>query len=243
LPAVGPVTVTLNTHWLLMATLAPDRAMPVGAVVVSVPPHTLAEELATVSPAGSVSVNATPVSATVLAAGLVMVNCNEVVAFSGIVVGLKALVMDGGATTVSVAVFDVEPVPPSVEVITLVVLFFAPAAAPVTFTKNVQELLAAIVPPARVTDEEPAVAVMVPLPQPPDKPLGEETTRPAGKVSLKLIPVSVVVALGLVSPKLIVDSPFKGMEIGENAFEIVGGATTVILAFEVLPVPPSVEVT
>jgi hypothetical protein len=39
------------------------------------------------------------------------------------------------------------------------------------------------------------VAVIVPPPQLPVKPLGVETTKPAGNVSLKPIPPSVVVVL------------------------------------------------
>jgi hypothetical protein len=79
-PEVAPVTVTLNWHWLFTAIVAPVSAMPVGAVVVSVPPQTVAEEFATVRPVGSVSVNATPASGSTLAAGLVMVKVSEVVA-------------------------------------------------------------------------------------------------------------------------------------------------------------------
>src|SRR5215471_11092104 len=37
--------------------------------------------------------------------------------------------------------------------------------------------------------------------------------------------------------------PFNGIEAAPNALMITGGATTVIDAFAVLPVPPSVEVT
>src|SRR5579859_1884392 len=81
-PETAPVTVTLNWHWLLTAMVAPVSAIPVGDVVVSVPPQTVEEELATVSPVGSVSVNATPFRASVLAAGLVIVKVREVVAFS-----------------------------------------------------------------------------------------------------------------------------------------------------------------
>src|SRR5438552_6875519 len=123
--------------------VAPVRVIPVGAVVVKVPPHTVAEALATVNPVGSVSVKATPVSATVLAAGLVMVKVNEVVALSAMLVGLKTLDIVGGATTVRVAVLLVVPVPPSVEVIALVVLSASPAAMPFTVTVSVHELLAA----------------------------------------------------------------------------------------------------
>ena len=74
-----------------------------------------------------------------------------------------------------------------------VVLFCVPAAMPVTFTENVQELLAAIVPPLRLITFVPAVAVIVPAPQVPVRPFGVETTRPAGSVSLKPTPVSAVV--------------------------------------------------
>ena len=129
--------------------LAPVNAIPVGAVVVSVPPQTVAEALATVRPVGSVSVNATPVKATVLAAGFVMVNVSDVVALSPIVAGLNTLAIDGGATTLTLAE-AVPPVPPSVEVTLPVVLFCKPAAMPVTFTENTHELLAAIVAPVRL---------------------------------------------------------------------------------------------
>src|SRR5262249_2498802 len=139
-PETAPVTVTLNWHWPPTAIVAPVSAMPVGAVVVSVPPQTVAEALATVRPVGSVSVKATPVSGSTFAAGLVMVNVSEVVAFSAIVEGLKTLAIDGGASTSTLAV-AVLPVPPFVEVTLPVVLVCFPAVVPVTFTENVQLLL------------------------------------------------------------------------------------------------------
>ncbi len=216
--------------------------MPVGAVVVTVPPQIVAEALATVRPVGRVSVNATPVRATVFAAGLVIVKVNDVVAFCAMLVGLKALAIDGGATTFRVAVLLVAPVPPSVELTAPVVLALAPAVVPVTFTENVQELLAAIVPPVRLIVPEPAVAVMVPLPQDPVRPLGVETTRPAGSVSLKATPVSPVALLFWMVKLRLVD-PFNGMVAAPNVFVIVGGPTTVMDAFDVLPVPPFVELT
>jgi hypothetical protein len=193
-PAVAPVTVTLNWHWLFAAMVAPVSAMPVGAVVVSVPPQTVAVAFATVKPVGSVSVNATPVRATAFAAGLVMVKVRDVVAFSAIAVGLNALAIEGGATTLTLAE-AVPPVPPSVEDTLPVVLFFVPAVVPVTFTLNVQVPPAAIVPPERLIVPEPATAVTVPLPQAPVRPFGVETTRPAGKVSLNATPVAPTVGL------------------------------------------------
>ena len=83
---------------------------------------------------------ATPVSATVLAAGLVTVKVSVVVPFSGMEIGLNAFAITGGATTMTLAE-AVKPVPPSVEVTAPVVLFFWPAVVPVTFTEKVHEVL------------------------------------------------------------------------------------------------------
>jgi len=69
--------------------------------------------VATSTPAGSVSVNATPVNATPLF-GFWIVNVNVLVPFSGMVFGLNALAMLGGLATVRVAV-AAAPVPPFVE--------------------------------------------------------------------------------------------------------------------------------
>ena len=136
----------------------------------------------------------------------------------------------------------VPPVPPSVEDTFPVVLFCVPAAMPVTLTENVQELLAAMVPPLRLITLVPAVAVIVPAPQVPVRPFGVETTRPAGNVSLKATPVTAVVLLFWMV-KLSEVEPFSGMLAAPKALMITGGPTTVMEAFDVLPVPPSVEVT
>ena len=211
-------------------------------MVVSVPPHTVAVAFATVSPVGNVSVNATPLRAIALAAGFVMVNVSEVVAFKAMLLGLNTLAMDGGASTLMLAE-AVPPVPPSVEVTFPVVLFCVPAAIPVTFTENAQELLAAIVPPLRLITFVPAVAVIVPAPHVPVRPLGVEITRPAGSVSLNATPVSATVVLELVMVKLSEVEPFSGMLAAPNALIMTGAPTTLIEALDVLPVPPSVELT
>src|SRR5947208_8222385 len=143
--------------------VAPDNAIPVGAVVVNVPPHTVAEALATVKPVGSVSVNPTPVRAAVLAAGLVIVNVSEVVAFNAMVLGLNTLTIVGGASTTKVAVLLVAPVPPLVELTAPVVLGTLPAWVPVTFTTTVQVLPGvAMLPPDKLMLAEFASAVTVP---------------------------------------------------------------------------------
>jgi hypothetical protein len=85
-PAVVPVALT--TTWQLeLAAIDPplSEIEPDPAVAVAVPPQVLLSPfgVATTNPDGSVSVNATPDSATVFADGLVIVNVNDVVRFNG----------------------------------------------------------------------------------------------------------------------------------------------------------------
>jgi hypothetical protein len=101
-PPVVPVTFTLTTHEAFAATVPPVRLMlPVPAVAVTEPPQLLvtAGVLATTNPAGNASLNASPLSATVFATGLVMVKLRDVVPFSGIVAAPNAFAMDGGEIT------------------------------------------------------------------------------------------------------------------------------------------------
>src|SRR5205823_1997039 len=199
--------------------------------------------LATVSPVGSVSVNATPVRATVLAAGLVMVNCSEVVVLRAMLVGVKTLAIEGGATTVMSAVLLVVPVPPSVEVIDPVVLLASPAVVPFTSTLKVHDALWATVPLERLITPVPAVAVTVPLQVLLTLGVGATTRVPVaeGSVSLNATPVRSprAVRFGLVMVNVMVVIPFNGMlTAGLNALLMVGGTTTVMVALAVLPVPP-----
>ena len=66
-----------------------------------------------------------------------------------------------------------------------------------------------------------------------------------GSVSLNATPVRspLTAVFGLLMVKVTVVVPFSGMLPAPNALAMVAGATTVMEAFEVLPVPPSVEVT
>ena len=113
-------------------------------VTVSVPPHWLDPALfAAVNPAGSVSVNPTPVNDAV-EFGLVIVNVRLVVAPTAMFVAPNDFEIVGGANTVMLAVLLVAPVPPSLEVMTPVVFIFTPAVVPVTGTLKVQFAL----PPA-----------------------------------------------------------------------------------------------
>ena len=111
-PEVVPVTFTMNLQMVPAATVPPLRlTLPLPAVAVVVPPHVLLSPfgVATTSPPGNVSVKATPFSATVFAAGLVMVNVKLVVPFTAIVAAPNALLMLGGVTTDSVCCAEAVP--------------------------------------------------------------------------------------------------------------------------------------
>src|SRR5260221_397163 len=177
----------------------------------------------------------------VLIAGLVMGKVSDVEPFSGIVAAPNAFTMVGGVATDRFAV-AVLPVPPLVELTLPVVLTKFPEAVPVTFTVNVQLLLTAIVPPASDTLPDPATAVATP-PHVLVNPFGVATTSPAGNVSVNATPFSeVVLAAGLVMVKVNDVVPFSGTLAAPNTLMISGGATTVMLAFEVFPVPLFVNV-
>ena len=239
------MTFTLAVQELAIAMLPPVRLMlPEPATAVSVPPQLLTAPfgVATNTLAGKVSVKATPAWGSAFAAGLVMVKVRVETPFGPIVNGENALANDGGPSTWMVAIAD-PPVPPCVDVTLVVVLTFEPAIVPVTFTLKVQELFAARVPPLRLITPVPCVAVIVPPPQEPVNPLGVETTKPEGNVSLNATPVNPLPVLGFWMVKLRLVDPFRGMLAAPNALLMDGGERTVMLAFEVLPVPPSVELT
>lgn len=143
------------------------------------------------------------------------------------------------AVTVRVAVLLVLPVPPSFDVTALVVLFCAPTAMPVTFKETVHELLAATVPPLRLMELPLALAVPAQVLL---RLLGEETARPAGRLSLNATPVRASV-FGFVMVKVRLVEASNGMLAAPKALLIVGGEKTVRLAVAVLPVPPLVELT
>src|SRR5580700_7007805 len=171
-----------------------------------------------------------------------MVKLNEVEPFSGMLAAPNALTMTGALVAVTEAL-DVLPVPPLAE-ITCTLLFFTPPVTAVTLTEKVQELLVANVAPARMTDEDPAVAVIVPPPQEPANALGVATTRPAGRLSVNATPVNATAfATGLLMVKLSEVEPFNASVAAPNDLVITGGLATVTLAVAVLPVPPFVELT
>jgi hypothetical protein len=213
-----------------------------GAVVVSVPPpHTAELPVGTVSPAGRVSVNATPVNAVVVL-GFVIVKLSTLVPFSGIVVASNDFMIDGGPTTVSMAVLLVPPAPLSFELIFPVVLFHTPVVEPVTVTLNEQVPFAASVPPENVM----VLGAVVETMPPPQAAVGPAvgTVIPAGSVSVNAIPVRPSEAFGFVILNVSVLVWPSRMLDGENDFIIVGAVATANVAIApVALVPPLVELT
>jgi len=145
-------------------------------------------------------------------------------------------------TTVRPAV-EVFPVPPLVEVTVALLVTVPLALVPTTLTEKVHEVEGARLAPARLTVEEPAVAVIVPPPHVPLRPLGEATATPAGRLLVNPIPVTVVLALGLLILKVRLVTPVTAMVPVPKDSLIDGGLTTVREAEAVLPAPPLVEIT
>lgn len=232
LPFAVPAILTTRVQVPFAAMVPPvNETLPDPAVAVGVPLQVLVKPLgvAITTPAGKVSVKATPVNGMVFAAGLVNVNVRDVVPFNAMVPVPNAFAIVGGCIPTSTLAFETIPVPPSVEVM-VTLLFFTPVVVPVTFTPTVQLPLAARVAELRETVPEPAMAVVVPL-QVVVKPLGVATTNPAGRVSVNATPVScTVLAVAFAMVKVREVDPFSAMLVAPNAFAIVGGATTVTVA-------------
>jgi len=223
-PGVADVTLTLIKQFVFTPTVPPVRVMlPEPAVAVSVPPQAFVAPLgvATTSPEGSESVTASPVRATVLAAGLVIVRVRVEVPPAPMLLGAKALATVGGISTDRVAVAAAAVV--VLEVSVLVVLFLTPEVVAVTFTLMLQlPKKAPTEPPERLTLPVPAVAVNVP-PQPLLTPLGVATTSPAGRVSVKAMFVTPPILLFWML-KVSVEVPPTGMLVGLNDLVKVGAA-------------------
>lgn len=137
-PAVVPVTVTVTVQLLFTGIVAPLKlTLPPFAAAVTVPPEQVVDAFGVAAfckPAGYVSVKATPVKATVFAAGLVIVNVMIDVPLTETALVPNTLAITGGATTVrfALAVVPVKATGP-VAVDAFVVFVIAPAVVLVTF--------------------------------------------------------------------------------------------------------------
>ena len=235
-PAVVPVTLIVKVQVAFAANVAPARlADPDPAVAVIVPPPQEPVSpfaVATVRPAGIVSVNPTPVNGVLL--GLVMVNVRLVLPPTATLAAPNALTMVGVFATVMLAE-AVLPAPPSLDVTALVVLFLTHAVVPVTLIVKVQDAFAASAAPTKLADPDPAVAVIVPPPQEPVSPFAVATVRPAGIVSVNPTPVSgVLLGLVMVNARLVL--PPTATLAAPKALTMAGALTTVMLAEAVPPV-------
>src|SRR5262249_19204108 len=168
----------------------------------------------TVKPAGKVSVKATPVNAVVVF-GFDKVNVNTLVPLSGMVAASNDFAIDGGPTTVSIAVLLVVPGPLSLELIVPVVLFQTPVVVPNTVTLNEQLPLAASIPPLKLIRFGDVVDTI-----PPHAAVGPEvaTWIPGGNVSVNAIPVRPCVEFGLVMLNVRLVVPFSRMLDCPNDF-------------------------
>jgi len=107
-PPAKPVTLAVIVQELPAARLPLTSSMlPVPATAVTVPLHVVTNPfgMATTSPAGSVSVKLTPVSA-VAAFGLASVKVSVVVPFTRMLRGTKALAIVGAALVTSTSALD-----------------------------------------------------------------------------------------------------------------------------------------
>ncbi len=244
-PVVVPVTVTVTVQLELVLIVAPLKlTLAPFAAAVTVPPVQVVAAAGVAAfciPVGYVSVNPTPVRATVLAAGLVMVKVITVVPFSAIGFVPNVFVMVGGATTVNVAVPGLVLLPALVfKSPAAIVLVAAPAVLLVTFTVTVQPPAGTLVPLAIVKLPAPAVAVTpVQVPVFPPVPI----VIPVGKVSVSAL-VNVI-ALVLVFPIVTVRLVFPPLAIllTPKAFEMVGGINVITVTESppvLLPSFPSV---
>src|SRR5258708_14939714 len=111
--AIVPVTFTVMVHEVLEARVPLARlTVPDPATAVAVPPHPVLTSpfgVATTRPTGRLSVNAIPVSAMVLAAGLVMVKFNLLEPFNAILSAPNTLAMFAGESPVTLASACVPP--------------------------------------------------------------------------------------------------------------------------------------
>src|SRR5580704_6351532 len=164
-PPVVPCTFSETVQEALAARVPPERlAEPLPDTAVAVPPLVLFRLLgvATISPAGRLSVNAIPFTVE-LTLGLLTVKVRLVVPFSGIVAAPNALVIVSGLITVRFAE-AVFPLPASVES-RVTLLLNTPSVVPCTFTLIVHVPTARVARFVKLIVPAPAVAVTAP-PQP-----------------------------------------------------------------------------
>jgi hypothetical protein len=234
----GAVTAAVTVQVPLDEIEPPERLMvPEPGDAVVVPPQVELKPLglATTKPGGRASVKATPVSAAKLF-GFAMERLTVVVPPGRNLLGVKALVITGGATTSSVA--EAWFPAPAIAAKTLPeMLFCTPALMPATITLKVQDPPAGIVPPERpiLLGASTTVPEQLLLP-------ALVTDNPAGSASLTPTPV-IETAFGFVIVKVRLVFPPSGIEATPKDLLMVGGDRTVKVADAKFPAPPSLDIT
>jgi hypothetical protein len=226
-PAVVPSTFSDTVQDPLAATEPPESVkLPLPATAVLVPPQVelKAFGVATTTPDGNVSVNATPVRPNP-ALGLLMVKESADVPPTTMVDGVKDLLSVGAVAAFTERVaLAVLPVPPSE--LTCTELFFAPVVVAVTLTETSQLPR----PPPNISVSEklmlelPVAAVAVgtfALLQDALRLFGVATTRPGGRVSVNVALKADEVSLFLTVMIRVVVPP-TAMDAGTKNLEIVG---------------------
>lgn len=187
-PGVELVTLKITVQLLLAGIVMPLKfsdVAPADKLLGIVPEQVPVTDPPTAVMFVSESLNVAPVR--LLAFGLVSVRVTVEEPPVAIEVGLNALAMVGGPSTVKVTVPVVALLAPSSVVASVALLFLAPVVVPVTLTVRVQLVVAFRVAPDRLTVLPPGAAVAVP-PQVVLKLFGVATTSPAGSVSVKPMP-------------------------------------------------------
>lgn len=183
---------------------------------------------------GNVSVNVAPVRATELLFESTICNV-ETPVFGRIGLVKNDLEIVGDASTVILALvavpFDATAGPVMVKSPALMVFVLRPTVVPVTVAVTVQEPLAGIVPPDKVTVEPLAVVV------PPQVLTAAELSKPAGTLSVNAAPV-IATAVGLLNVMVSVAVPFIGTVAILNALLMFGRATfkVALVPTELVPI-------
>ena len=239
-PGVLLVTLKMTVHEPLPGMVIPlklNAVVPATNTFGVVPTHVPVTAPPDALMFASVSVKAPPVR--LPAFGLVSVSVTTLVPPGEIEVGLNALAIVGGATTVRLAVLLAAPATGVCVVATPDVVFgWTPAVLLVTLKITVQELLAGMVIPLKLNAVAFAarlfgvVPAHVPVTAPPTAAIFTSVS-----VNAPLVRAD---PFELLRVKVTVLVPPVWIEVGENAFAIVGCAKTVRLA--VLLAAPAIPV-
>ena len=229
-PAEVAVTLTLHVHDASGARLTLSIAMKVdpGLTLLMLPPQVLVSPFgdATTSPPGRLSAKLMLVNVVNVGFGLAMLNVSDVDWPTAMLAAPNALASVGAEGTGTLTDADaVLPAPLCVELIFPVVLALVPAEVAVTLTLHVHDASGARLTLSIAMKVDPGLTLLMLPPQVLVSPVGDATTSPPGRLSAKLMLVSVVPGFGLVTVNVSeVDWPIR-MLAAPNALASVGGST------------------